>query len=109
MQTFKRVKNHELIVTDFYFIARGWYIKMGLDIEPSPPNHGKSFLKILATTLFFCWLSFMTKWYTIQKIRSKMYSTSCVNTHHDATTFEVAGMGWNRKNWISQKQYKIFK
>ena len=37
-----------------------------------------------------------------------MYSTSCVNTHHDATTFEVAGMVWNRKNWMSQKQNKIF-
>ena len=31
----------------------------------------------------------MTKWFTIQKLYSRMYTTSCTNSHHDVTAFKV--------------------
>ena len=35
------------------------------------------------------WPSFMLELFTNQKVLSKMLTTSCANTHHDVTTFEV--------------------
>ena len=40
----------------------------------------------------------------IQKIVSEMHSTSCVN---DVTTFEVDGMVWDIKYWISQHEVNL--
>ena len=37
------------------------------------------------------WQSFITKWFMIQKIYSKAYTTLSANTHHDVTFFEVNG------------------
>ena len=52
--------------------------------------------------------TFITKWYIFQKLWSEMYSPSCTNTDHDTTIFEVDGMAWNIKNWISPEWNRIF-
>ena len=41
---------------------------------------------------------------TIQKIYSKMFSRPCANSRHDVTTFEIAGMVWNTKNFSSTER-----
>ena len=37
-----------------------------------------------------------------------MYTTSCTNTHHNTTNFEVSGMVLKIKSWISQEQNMNF-
>ena len=64
------------------------------------------FLKLLSMTICISWPSFMTKWVTIQKISSKIYSTKCANSHHDDAICEVDGMVQNIKNlnaWRTEK------
>ena len=39
LDTFKKVKNHKLIIIGFWFISVGWKIEKGLDWEPSSSNH----------------------------------------------------------------------
>ena len=53
-----------------------------MDLENNPPSHAKTFLKLLSMTISISWPSFITKWFIIQEIYSKMFSTSCDNIHH---------------------------
>ena len=69
-----------------------WQIKKDPDLKPSPPNHANFSLKMFRMALSISWSDFMAKLFTIQKIYSKMYSTSFANTLHDVTAFETAGM-----------------
>ena len=70
----------------------------------STSNHTKHFLTVLYMAITVRWPSFMTIWYLIQKIYSKMLSTSCVNSHHDVRALEVNGIDQNIKNQISHEQ-----
>ena len=49
------------------------------------------------------WHSFI-----IQRIHSVIYSTSYANTYHDITAFEVDGVVYVTKNWISSEQNMVF-
>ena len=69
----------------------------------STSNHTKCFLTVLYMAITVRWPSFMTIWYLIKKIYSKMFSTSCVNSHH-VRALEVNGIDQNIKNLISQEQ-----
>ena len=77
-------------------------------MKPNPPHHAKSFLEIFSMTVSVSWTSFMSKWFTIQKIYSKMVSASCTDTHHDVITFKVDRMVENIKIWISPEQSVAF-
>ena len=90
--TSKRVKHHKLFVVGFWLISTSWQIRKGLDLEPSPPNHVKFFLKILSITISISWPSFMSKWYTTRRRYLKKYTNSCANVHHDVLTFEYNEM-----------------
>ena len=48
-------------------------------------------------------ISFITKWFTIQKKYSEMYSNSYSNICLDIRTFKVDGMAWNIKKWVCQE------
>ena len=50
--------------------------------------------------------TFMFKWYMIQKIYPKMYSTSCADNNHDVSKI-INGMVWNIRNWISRPQHEF--
>ena len=65
-------------------------------------------------TISIDWPSFMTKWFKIQNIYTKMHSIYC--GHHDATTsklmerFEVYEIGHlNNERWLFQKIKKTLK
>ena len=61
---------------DFFYTLPlvGWQIEKGLDLEPSPPT--KHVLpKRLPVTTAISWLTFMTKWFTIQRY------VKCITTH----------------------------
>ena len=70
----------------------GWWIKKGLDLGPSTPNHAKFSLKILSMlisvipmpTPIFSSKNTLQVW-----IYSKIYSALCANTPDDVTTFKV--------------------
>ena len=50
-QSFKRERNRRLIVIGSLLFVVGWQFKKRLDLEPSPPNNAKYFLKILTMTI----------------------------------------------------------
>ena len=51
-----------------------------VNLEPSTPNHVRFLLTML---LSITWTSFMSKWFMIQKIYSKMLFTLRTKTYHD--------------------------
>ena len=51
-----------------------------VNLEPSTPNHVRFLLTVL---LSITWTSFMSKWFMIQKIYSKMLFTLRTKTYHD--------------------------
>ena len=55
-------------------------------------------MKILPITISIKCPSFISKWCSVQKIYSKMFSSSCANAH-DVTTFEVNEMFWYVKKF----------
>ena len=46
----------------------------------------------------------MHKWFTMQKINSKICSTSSANTHNGATIFIIDGMVWIVKKGIFEEE-----
>lgn len=81
-------KRHKLIIIGFWLIAVDWYINVGLDLGPSPPNHhAKYLLRILPMTIPFLWPSFVTKWFIIRNIYLKCILSA--NIHYCVRTFEV--------------------
>ena len=104
VDTFERVQNHNFIIIGFWLIVEGWLIKKDLDSGSSALIFTKYSRKILPVTTSISLLSFVTKWYTIQKIYLKMYSTSCVTV----STLKVEGMVWNLKDSIYQEQKMFF-
>lgn len=61
---FKSVKNHEHIITGFWLTVVGWQI---------PANFAKCFLNILPITKSISYLSFLTKYFTIEKVLKNMF------------------------------------
>ena len=96
LRTFKRVKCYKFFNARFWLIMVDWQTKKNLDLGPSSPNCAKPFKKILPITIFISWPSFSSKWFTIQKIGSKMYSTLCADNCHDVTTSDINGMIFSR-------------
>ena len=43
-------------------------------------------------TISIAWTGFISKWFTAQKIYSKMFSTSCTNIDHDVIASKIDGM-----------------
>ena len=65
-----------ITINGFWLIVVGWQIRRGLDFGPSPPNCAKYILKILSMTVSTISISrpvFITKWYMIWKVYSKMF------------------------------------
>ena len=101
---FQKSKNQKLVSIGFWLIVVWWYIKKDLDLGLCPPYYANFYQKPLTTTMSISCPSFMNKWFAIQKIYSKMYSSWSANTHHDKTIFEVHGIGENVQNLKPQEQ-----
>ena len=50
-------------------------------------------------TITVSWSGFMTKWFMIQKIYSKIDFTWCTKAHHNVITFKVDGMLYISHKW----------
>ena len=105
MDTFKWVKCSKPIIFGYWLIAVGWYIKMGYDLESSRQYYAKYFLKMLSMVLSIYWLiNFHEQIFSDSNNTTKMYFTSCANTHQEVRTFVIDGIVQIAKNWISQER-----
>ena len=68
---------------------------MEKDLEPNPVL--QIVQKIIALDLSINWPSLVASQVVVQKIYSKMYLVSCINTHHDVTDYVNHGMVKNAK------------
>ena len=79
-----------------------------LESSPSLPNCSKDHWKLWHLLISINWQSFVTSWFVVQKIYSKMHLVSCTNTHRDVTDLVNHGMVKNTKTWISWERNMIF-
>ena len=68
----------------------------------------KRLLKIIVLAYNYQLVQFVTSWFVVQKIYSKMDLVSCTNTHRDVTDLLNYGMVKNTKTWISWERNTIF-
>ena len=87
-----------------------WYtgkIKKELDLRPSPSHHVRILLKLMLMAISFL-TKFMTKWFMIQKIYSKMCCALCANIQQGVIKVRFHGMVKNIKTWIHQEKKIMF-